>query len=209
MSLALFVFVYVNHLIGFIWTSICCLFCFVSASFIENPMVSSLSSPSHPHASVSNQITQSRRRRGRRPTRPPSSPNVPNLTTKRQSLQTKTPLHIHNRELAFRQLAEQLWAAGLPSSTTACSMSVRSRCSSAPPSERGGGEEEMNKIDWNNTYDAEDEENNVDWDEPDKPDEGNNSRQKKHVPLLILNCFARTHVASMTIDCACFARSNT
>jgi len=148
---------------------------------------SSSSSSSHAHASVSNQRTQSRRRGRRRSTRPTSPPNVP-ILPQRQILQTKTSLHIHNRELAFRQLAEQLWAAGLPSSMTACSMSVRSRCSSAPPSERGGGgDDEMTKIDWNDTH-GDEEENMIDWDEPDKPDEGNSSR-KKNMPIFILYYF--------------------
>jgi hypothetical protein len=190
----------------------CCLFvCFVSASFIENPVVSSSSSSSHAHASVSNQRTQSRRRGRRRSTRPTSPPNVP-ILPQRQILQTKTSLNVHNRELAFRQLAEQLWAAGLPSSMTACSMSVRSRCSSAPPSERGGGgDDEMTKIDWNDTH-GDEEENMIDWDEPDKPDEGNSSRKKKHAYLYTL-LFSHKHtytpVAYMAIDCACFARSIT
>jgi hypothetical protein len=145
-------------------------------SFVEHPLVPSMSS-SRTHTSVANQSTQARRRRGRRPACPPSPPCVPFLT-KRTSLQSSTPLPIHNRELAFRQLTEQLWAAGLPSATTACAMSVRSRCSSAPASERGGADEEMLKIEWNNSYDDE-VENIIDWDEPDKPDEGNGSRTKK------------------------------
>jgi hypothetical protein len=130
----------------------------------------------HRHASVSNPMTQVRRRRGRRPTRPPSPPHVSN-SSNRPSFPIKTPLTVHNREQAFRQLAEQLWAAGLPSSTTGCSMSVRSRCSSAPPSEREGAENEMTKIGWNDDYD-DDEENMIEWDEPEKPDEGNSLRQK-------------------------------
>ncbi len=170
---------------------------------------SSSSASSHTHTSVSNQATQSRRRRGRRPTRLTSPAHVP-ILAKRQSLQTKTPLHVHNRELAFRQLTEQLWAAGLPSSATACSMSVRSRCSSAPPSERsGGGDDGMIKNDWNNDYDDE-EENIIDWDEPDKPDEGNSS-SKNAVPILKLYYFtyAHMHVTSMIMHYACFACSNT
>lgn len=139
-------------------------------------MVSSSSSSSNNRASVSNQVTQPRRRRGRRSTRRISPSHTP-TPTKRQSSQANnnTPSSIHNREQIFRQLTEQLWAAGLPSSRTACSMSVRSRCSSAPPSERGGGEDELTKLDWDNDYDDE-EENVIDWDEPDKPDEGNSSR---------------------------------
>lgn len=92
---------------------------------------------------------------------------------KRKSLQDNAPLALISRELAFRQLTEQLWAAGLPSSTTACSMSIRSRCSSAPPSERGGGGDEFKKPDWNNhdTNDEDEEEENIDWDEPNIPDE--------------------------------------
>jgi hypothetical protein len=156
---------------------------FVSAFFVENPMVSS--SSSRTHASVSNQVTQSRRRRGRRPARTTSPIPVPTLT-KRQSSQTKAPLGVFNRELAFRQLTEQLWAAGLPSATTACSMSVRSRCSSAPPSERGGGEEEMIKFGWNDNY-YDDYENIINWDEPDKPDEGNSSRKKIYSYILLLH----------------------
>ncbi|CAF3551098.1 unnamed protein product [Rotaria sordida] len=134
----------------------------------ENPMVPP-SSSCHKHTSVSNhQVVQSRRRRGRRLTRT-ISPTYVTILTNRKSLQNNEPISIRNRELAFRQLAEQLWAAGLPSSTTGCSLSVRSRCSSAPPSERGG-DDEMTKISWNNGY--HDEEGNIiDWDEPDKPDE--------------------------------------
>ncbi|CAF3697659.1 unnamed protein product [Adineta steineri] len=130
----------------------------IASNNAENPMVSSISS-SRTHTSVSNQMTQTRRRRGRRPTRPLSPTHAPNLT-KGTSLQSNNSLRVNNRELAFRQLTEQLWAAGLPSATTACSMSVRSRCSSAPPSERGGRR---------GGYD--DEEENIDWDEPDKPDD--------------------------------------
>ncbi len=168
---------------------------------------SSSSASSHTHTSVSNQATQSRRRRGRRPTRLTSPAHVP-ILAKRQSLQTKTPLHVHNRELAFRQLTEQLWAAGLPSSATACSMSVRSRCSSAPPSERsGGGDDGMIKNDWNNDYDDE-EENIIDWDEPDKPDEGNSS-SKNAVPILKTLLFHTRTYACYFYDYACFACSNT
>jgi hypothetical protein len=158
--------------------------CFVSASFIENPMASS---SSHTHTSVSKQMTQSRRRGRRRLTRPTSPPNVP-ISAQRQTVQTNPPLYVHNREVAFRQLTEQLWAAGLPSSTTACSMSVRSRCSSAPPSERGGADDEMAKIDWNDNHGDEDE-NMIAWDEPDKPDEGNSSRKKSTMPIFILYYF--------------------
>ncbi|CAF2702202.1 unnamed protein product [Rotaria sp. Silwood2] len=163
----------------------------------ENPMVPPLlSSSNRAHASVSNhQVTQSRRRRGRRLIRTTSPTHVSSLT-KRQSLQTNTPISIRNRELAFRQLTEQLWAAGLPSSTTGCSLSVRSRCSSAPPSERGG-DDEMTKISWNNGYN--DEENIIDWDEPEKPDEGNSSWKKKHSCILIYNLlyftYARMEIA--------------
>jgi hypothetical protein len=189
--------------------------CSVSASFIENPVVSSSSSSSssssHTHASVSKQMTQSRRRGRRRSTRPTSPPNAP-ISPQRQILQAKTPLYVHNRELAFRQLTEQLWAAGLPSSMTACSMSVRSRCSSAPPSERGGGDDEMTKIDWNDTH-GDEEGNMIDWDEPDKPDEGNSSRKKNNYAYLYTLLFSHKHtympVAYMAIDCACFARSIT
>lgn len=129
-----------------------------SLIFIEKPMI--LTSSPHAHSSISRKSIQSRRRH--RPTHSPSPTLIPNLT-KRQSLQSNT-----NRELAFRQLTEQLWATGLPSSTTACSMSIRSRCSSAPPSDRDGGDDETTKINGNN-----DNEENIDWDEPDLPDEGN------------------------------------
>ena len=109
--------------------------------------------------------------RGRRRPTPknPSPVATPNLA-KRNSLQDSTPISNANRELAFRQLTEQLWAAGLPSAATACSMSIRSRCSSAPPSERGGneGEEDLARSD-----DDDDLEQNLDWDEPDIPDDGN------------------------------------
>ena len=76
-------------------------------------------------------------------------------------------------ELAFRQLTEQLWVAGLPSSKTACSQSVRSRCSSVPPSERG--DYQLNET---NTFGSKDgnhdeKESLVDRDEPYKPDKGN------------------------------------
>lgn len=158
-------------------------------------MVSSSSSSSHTHASVSNQVTQSRRRRGRRPTRSTSPPHTP-ISTKRQGLQPNTPLSIHNRELVFRQLTEQLWAAGLPSSTTGCSMSVRSRCSSAPPSERGGGEDEIVKLDWNNDYDE--EEDIIDWDEPDIPDEGNSS-EKIYMPIFLLYHVTHAHTCMLLI----------
>jgi hypothetical protein len=147
--------------------------------------------------------TQSRRRRGRRPTRKPSPTPIPSLT-KRKSLQTNAPLIVASRELAFRQLTEQLWAAGLPSSTTACSMSIRSRCSSAPPSERGGGGDETAKIEWD------DDEENIEWDEPDIPDDGNGSIHKSSclnfyynirrmhdvVKVIMLITLTRTHNTS-------------
>lgn len=143
-------------------------------------------SSSRAHASVYNQAPPSRRRRGRRAARPSSPTRIPFLT-KRRDFPSNTPISAHNRELAFRQLTEQLWAAGLPSAATACSMSVRSRCSSAPPSERGGGaDDEMIKIEWNNSYDDEDE-NIIDWDDPDKPDEGNSSRKIIRHLNIILN----------------------
>ena len=139
------------------------LVCFIlfsySLIFIEKPVI--LTSSPRAHSSVSRKSIQSRRRRP--PTHSPSPPLTPNLT-KRKSLQDT-----NSRELAFRQLTEQLWAAGLPSSTTACSMSIRSRCSSAPPSERGGDDGAI-KINGDNT---DREEENIDWDEPDLPDEGN------------------------------------
>lgn len=112
--------------------------------------------------------TKPSRRRRRPAPKNPSPVPTPNLA-KRNSLQDSTPISSANRELAFRQLTEQLWAAGLPSAATACSMSIRSRCSSAPPSERGGdeGEEDLARSD------EDDLEENLDWDEPDIPDDGN------------------------------------
>jgi hypothetical protein len=65
-------------------------------------------------------------------------------------------------------------------------MSIRSRCSSAPPSERDGGDDETAKTDGNNGN----EEETIDWDEPDVPDEGNTS------------CF---NSCSMIMNNACFA----
>jgi hypothetical protein len=75
-------------------------------------------------------------------------------------------------------------------------MSVRSRCSSAPPSERGGGEDEKTKNGWDNGYDDE-EENIIDWDEPDKPDEGNSSRKKTHAYLYFLIFHTRAHACCL------------
>lgn len=165
-----------------------CLLCFVKGFFpIENPVM--VSSSSHAPTSMSNSMIQSRRRRGRRPTRPLSPSHVPTSET-RPSFPSMT-----NRELAFRQLAEQLWAAGLPSSQTACSMSVRSRCSSAPPSERGG---------MNNEYDDADDENMIEWDAPGKPDDGNSCRKtnSKHAYTHLVDYikYSHMHDASM-ISC--------
>ncbi|CAF4461293.1 unnamed protein product [Rotaria socialis] len=141
----------------------------ITSNNTENPVAVSSSATRNTYASISSQMSQSRRRRGRHLTRgTTSSTHVSNLT-KRQSLQTNTPFSVHNRELAFRQLAEQLWAAGLPSSATASSLSIRSRCSSAPPSERGG-DDDMTIVTWNNHCNDE-QENMIDWDEPDKPDD--------------------------------------
>jgi hypothetical protein len=154
---------------------------FVLTYFIEKPMI--LTSSSRTYSSVSHESRQARRHN--HPTQNPSPPSVP-ILTKRQSLQDNTSLIVANREVAFRQLTEQLWAAGSPSSTTACSMSIRSRCSSAPPSERDGGDDETAKTDGNNGN----EEETIDWDEPDVPDEGNTS------------CF---NSCSMIMNNACFA----
>lgn len=164
-------------------------------SFVEHPAVLSMSS-SRTHPCAASQAAQPpRRRRGRRPARPSSPTHVPFLT-KRASLQSSSPLRLHHRELAFRQLAEQLWAAGLPSATTACSVSVRSRRSSAPASERGAAEDDMCKAQWNNSYDDEDE-SVIDWDEPDKPDEGNSRRKKStHICLFVYPC-----IISNTFTC--------
>lgn len=151
-------------------------------------------------------MLQSRRRRGRRLTRATSPTHVPHIK-KRQSLQNNPSLSIRNRELAFRQLAEQLWAAGLPSSKTACALSIRSRCSSAPPSERGV-DDEMTKISWKNGSNDE-QENMIDWDEPDQPDEGNKivTEQKKRI-IHVLTFRIRMQDACVTIDYICFARLN-
>jgi hypothetical protein len=62
-------------------------------------------------------------------------------------------------------------------------MSIRSRCSSAPPSERGGGDDEATKITGNNNY----EEENIDWDEPDLPDEGNSHCFECFAPIRFAN----------------------
>lgn len=140
-------------------------------------------------------MAQSRRRRGRRLTRTTSPTHIPILT--KNLLQTDKSLNIQNRELAFRQLTEQLWAAGLPSAKTACSMSVRSRCSSAPPSERGG-DEEMKKVGWNNGF--HDEEENIDWDQPDKPDDGNDSPNENSYSFTFRYfTYTRTQVASILL----------
>ncbi|CAF1157024.1 unnamed protein product [Adineta ricciae] len=132
-----------------------------TAETFENQTVpSSTSTTQHSGTKVS--------RRRRRPTPKDPSPVATHNLAKRNSLQDSTPISNANRELAFRQLTEQLWAAGLPSAATACSMSIRSRCSSAPPSERGGneGEEDLSRSD-----DDDDLEENLDWDEPDIPDD--------------------------------------
>lgn len=142
-------------------------------------------------------MTQSRRRRGRRPTRPLSPSHISNA-----------PVSVTNRELAFRQLTEQLWAAGLPSAQTACSMSVRSRCSSAPPSERGGGggtNNDLTSMDWNNEYDdGDDDENMIEWDAPGKPDDGNSRRRKKfihaYIHIIYYIVHTHTHDASMILS---------
>jgi hypothetical protein len=159
--------------------------CFVFAYFIAKPMI--LTSPSRIHSSISRESTYSRRHHS---TQNPSLTSVPPTSIKRKSLKDNTPINVTNRELAFRQLTEQLWAAGIPSSTTACSMSVRSRCSSAPPSERDGGEDEITKTNWNNDNDDDDNEEaeNIDWDEPDVPDEGNSSCLK--ILAIFHACFA-------------------
>jgi len=159
-------------------------YCFVLTYFIENPMI--LMSLPLTHDSASRKSTQSPRHHS---TRNPSPTSVP-ILTKKTSLQNNTALNIANRELVFRQLTEQLWAAGLPSSTTGCSMSICSRCSSAPPSECGGREDETTKTDWNNDGHA--AEANIDWDEPDIPDEGKSSCVK-FLLFLMLASLVRTY----------------
>lgn len=128
--------------------------------------------------------------------RPPSKrpkPVIPTAVnrTKRQSLQHDAPIH---QELLFAQLTEQLRAAELPNAATACSMSIRSRCSSAPASEFGGDDDDepmRNRVETNaadhpdDDEDDEDEEEMIDWDEPDVPDDGNNSTEK-----LLFHCLS-------------------
>lgn len=114
-----------------------------------------LTSTSHTHNLVSHKPAQSLRQPDSL-IHTPFPISVP-IRNQRKSYQDNSSLITSNRELAFRQLTEQLWTAGLPSSPTACSMSIRSRRSSAPLSERGGD------------YDIE----TIDWDEADLPDSGN------------------------------------
>ncbi|CAF3615397.1 unnamed protein product [Rotaria socialis] len=179
----------------------------ITSNNTENPVAVSSSATRNTYASISSQMSQSRRRRGRHLTRgTTSSTHVSNLT-KRQSLQTNTLFSVHNRELAFRQLAEQLWAAGLPSSATASSLSIRSRCSSAPPSERGG-DDDMTIVTWNNHCNDE-QENMIDWDEPDKPDDGNSSVKRMITYTFYYFTYICTWNASIIIDFTCFARLNT
>ncbi|CAF4062890.1 unnamed protein product [Rotaria sp. Silwood2] len=140
----------------------------VTSTNSENPRTLSLSSPSsHKHSSISHETTPLHHHPSRdRSALNPSPTPVPILTEKK-GLQGDTSLIPTIRELSLRQLAEQLWAAKLPSSATACSMSIRSRCSSAPASEHGGAQNEKTKSNRNDNG----KEENIDWDEPDIPDE--------------------------------------
>ncbi|CAF3930904.1 unnamed protein product [Rotaria sordida] len=139
----------------------------VSSTNSENPRTLSSSSSSHKHNSVSHETTQSHYHPSRhRSARDPSTTPVPILTEKK-SLPLDTSLIATNRELTLRQLTEHLWTTRLPSSRTACSMSIRSRCSSAPTFECGGVQNKATKTGRNDSEKVE----NIDWDEPDMPDE--------------------------------------
>ena len=94
---------------------------------------------------------------------------------KRPSLQHDAASYLTQHELLFAQLTEQLRAAGLPNAATASSMSIRSRCSSAPASEFGGDDDDEPLRTRASSNAAEDEEEMIDWDEPDLPDDGNDS----------------------------------
>ena len=140
----------------------------VLTSFLDNALaISSSSSRTRPFAS--NEPAKTHPHRGRPPTRNPAIPSTSTFV-KRKSLQYDTPLLLSSQALAFAQLTEQLRAAGLPTAATACSMSIRSRCSSAPPSEHGGGDDDRTRSDLDTD---EDEEDAIDWDEPEMPDDGN------------------------------------
>ena len=147
-------------------------FHFVLTSLLVNPLT--LTSTSRAHSSISHKAIQSRHHYDP-PTHTAFPISVP-IQNKRKSFQDNSSLITANRELAFRQLTEQLWAAGLPSSTTACSMSTRSRRSSAPPSERGG-EDDTTKSTGTEI---------VDWDDADLPDSGNHTRFFSFIALLTL-----------------------
>jgi hypothetical protein len=163
--------------------------------------------------SNSDKPKQTRRRRGRHANRPTMTMGTATslFPGKRPSLQHDIPFPVSNQEMLFAKLTEQLRAAGLPSAATACSMSIRSRCSSAPASEHGGADDDLSKahramndddtdddIDDDNGNGGDDddedddddreEENMIDWDEPDVPDDGN----------------SRTKTCSLNCSC-CFA----
>ena len=141
-------------------------------SFLDNALAlsSSSSASSRARPLASNEPAKTHPRRGRHPTRNPAIPFTSTFV-KRKSLQYETPLLLSSQALAFAQLTEQLRNAGLPTAATACSMSVRSRCSSAPPSEHGAGDDDRTRSDLDT--DDEDDEDAIDWDEPDMPDDGN------------------------------------
>ena len=103
---------------------------------------------------------------------------VPYIRVKRNSVELNQPKSASkNEQQLFAQLVEQLKAAGFATSRTSCSMSIRSRCSSAPPSEHGGIAD----------LDADNDENEemIDWDDPQRPDDGNVCRTYTNLP----NCF--------------------
>ncbi|CAF1175327.1 unnamed protein product [Rotaria sp. Silwood1] len=157
----------------------------VSSTNSENSRRLSSSSSSHKHSSISHEISQSHYHPSQHcSTRNSSSIPVP-IETEKKSLQDDISLISTNRESTLRQLAEQLWASRLSSSTTVCSMSIRSRCSSAPASEHGGAQNETIKIDQNN----DEKEDKIDWDEPDVPDEGNSSCFYPYYLVINNTCF--------------------
>lgn len=122
-------------------------------------------STSRAHSLISQKATQPRHH-DVPPTHTAFPVSVP-IPNKRKSFQDNSSLITANRELAFRQLTEQLWAEGeSPPSTTAYSISARSRRSSAPASERGVEDDTTKSIGTEI----------IDWDDADLPDSGNRTR---------------------------------
>lgn len=131
-------------------------------SLLVDPLT--LISTSRAHSLSSQKAIQSRHHHDP-PTHTAFPISVP-IRNKRKSFPDNSSVITANRELEFRQLTEELWAAESPSSTTACSISPRSRRSSAPPSERGG-EDDTTKSTGTEI---------IDWDDADLPDSGNRTR---------------------------------